>query len=104
MREKAKMSGAMVSTTCLFKIVARVLARHADAFAVLVQQDGDGHKYTGEKPKERACPADAEVIVHRSREEREACAEHGTDEVVSGENAGGIGGIGVCEIVQHNVL
>jgi hypothetical protein len=71
------------SVFCLFVIVAGALARHADAFAVLVQQDGDGHKGAGEKRKEGARPADAEVDVHRSREERETGAEHGTNEVVS---------------------
>ena len=89
---------------CLFKVMAGALASHADAFAVLVKQDGNGHKRAGEKCKEGAGPTNAEVNVHCPCEEGEPCAEHGTNKVVSCENAGGVGRICVREVVQHDVL
>ena len=88
----------------LFKVVAGALASHADAFAILVQQDGDGHKCAGEEPEEGARPADTKVPICRSREERERRAKHGTNEVVASKDARGIGGICVCEVVQDDVL
>ena len=84
--------------------MAGALACHADAFAILVQHDGNGDERAAEKRKERARPADAEVDVHRLCEEREGGAEHGTDKVVSGEDARGVGGICVCKVVQDGVL
>jgi hypothetical protein len=57
-----------------------MLADHADAFAILIQQDRDGHKCTVEKCKESACLADTEIDVH------------GTDKVITGETACCIGG------------
>ena len=90
--------------TCLFVIMTGTLASHADAFAILVQQDWDGHKHTGEKRKQRARPANAEVDIHRLREERERGAEHGSNEVISGENARGIGRVCICKVIQDCVL
>ena len=88
----------------LFKVVAGALASHADALAILVQQDGDGHKRAGEEREQGARPADAEVTICRSREERERRAEDGTNKVVAGEDARGVGGVCVCEVVQNDVL
>jgi hypothetical protein len=84
--------------------MAGALASHADAFAILVQQDRNRHKRTGEKCKERARPANAEVNIHRSREEGEPGAEHGSNEVISSENARGVGRICVCKVIQDDVL
>ena len=70
--------------TRLFKVVARALASHADPFAVLVQQDGNRHKRAGEEREKRARPADTEVPICGSREERECRAKHRTNKVVSG--------------------
>ena len=70
--------------TRLFKVMARTLASHPDPFAVLVQQDRNWHKRAGEERKERARPADPEVAICGSREERECRAEHRTNEVVAG--------------------
>ena len=84
--------------------MASAFAGHADAFAVLVQYDGNGHEHAAEKPKERARPADAEIDVHRPCEQRERGAKHGTNKVVSGEDARGVGGICVCEVIQDSVL
>jgi len=89
---------------CLFKIVAGALASHADAFAVLVQQDRKRQKRTGEKRKERARPANTEVHIHCLREEGERSAEHRTDKVISGENARGVGRICICKVVQDHIL
>jgi len=64
--------------------MARALASHADAFAVLVQEDGNGHERAGEESEESARPVDPEVAIHGSSKEGESGAEHGTDKVVSG--------------------
>ena len=79
--------------------MAGALAGHADALAILVEKDGDGNKRAGEKRKECARPADAEVAVGSSSEEGESSTEHGTNEIVSGEDTRGVGGICVSEVV-----
>jgi hypothetical protein len=88
----------------LFVIMAGALASHADAFAVHVQQDRDRNKHAGEKCKEGARPANAEVDIHRLREERKRGAEHGSNKVISGKNARGIGRICVRKVIQDGVL
>ena len=42
---------------------------------------------------------DAEVVVHLRREEREGGAEEGAQDAVCGEDAGGVDGVGVNEVV-----
>ena len=86
------------------KVVAGPLAGHPDACAILVEQDGNGHERACEKPKERARPADAEIDIHGSREERERSAKHGTNEIISGENTRGVSRICVREVIQDGVL
>lgn len=84
--------------------MASPLAGHADAFAILVEQDGNGHERAGEKRKEGARPADTKVDVHGSRKQGERGAEHGTNKVISGQNARGVRRICVCEVIQDGVL
>src|SRR5712671_946638 len=88
----------------LLKVVARMLASHTDTLAILVQQDGYGHERASKEREEGARPTDAEVAIRRTREEREAGAEHGTDKIVAGEDARGIGRIRIGEVVQDDVL
>jgi len=70
--------------TRLLKVVARALASHPDPFAVLVQQDRNGHEGAGEEREERARPTDSKVAVRGPSKEGESCAKHGTDKPVSG--------------------
>ena len=93
-----------MATQVYLKVVAGPLAGHPDAGAILVQQDGNGHERAREKPKERARPADAEIDIHGSREERERSAKHGTNEIISGENTRGVSRICVREVIQDGVL
>lgn len=49
-------------------------------------------------------PANAKVDVHGLHEEREGGTEHGTNEVIFGEDARSVGGIYVCKVVQDRIL
>jgi len=69
--------------TRLFGVMPRALASHPDAFAVLAQQNWNGHKRAGEEREQVACPADPEVALRGSSEQGESRAEHGTDEAIA---------------------
>jgi hypothetical protein len=84
--------------------VTGALASPTDAFPVFVQQDRDGHKQTRKKGEERACPADVEVAVHGSREEREHGTEYGSDKAISGQDARRVFRISIGEVSQNRVL
>jgi len=56
-------------------------SRHLDLFAILVQQDCNGHEHAGE---EHAPKANPKVVIRRSGEEEESRAEYGVYKVVSG--------------------
>jgi len=64
--------------------MARKLASHPDPFAILVQQDRNRHERAGKECEHRARPANPEVAIRGSGEQRESRAEHGTDKVVPG--------------------
>ena len=84
--------------------MASSLASHADALAILIQKDRDGHERAGKKREERARPTDTEVAIRGSSEEGERSAEHGTNEVISRKDARSVRGICVCQVVQDDIL
>ena len=104
MEGKCQGEGAKWLVICLFIIVAGALASHPDAFPVLVQQDRNRHKRAGEKRKQRAGPANAEVHIHGLREERERRAKHGTNKVISRKNARGIRRVCIRKVIQDGIL
>lgn len=83
--------------------MAGELGLHPELLAILGEDEGDGDESDGQESEEGTSPANAEFGVHSGREEGEATTEAGTHEVVAGEDAGGVFGIGVAEVVEDAV-
>ena len=66
---------------------------------VAIEQEGKRHADEGEKGGDGAGPVDAETVVHAGGEKGERGAEEGAQDAVGGEDAGGVDGVRVDEVV-----
>ena len=78
----------------------RVLALGADARAVAVEQEGEGHAGEGEEGRHAGGPVHAEVVEHLGGEEREGGAEEAAQDRVGREHRGRVHGVAVDEVVK----
>ena len=67
---------------------------------VPIKQEWKRHTHKRQKSRDAARPVDTQVAVHLICEEREAGAEEGSKDRVGGEDAGGVNGVGVDEVVH----
>lgn len=62
------------------------LAPHADALAILVEEEREGHASQGEEGGDGAGPVDAEIFVHVGGEEGESGAKERSEDRVGSED------------------
>lgn len=69
----------------------------------LKQQPRNRYKHNTNKSKRTTRPRNTQIAIHRRRKKREPRAETRTHQVIAGQHAGGVIGVGVGEVVQHAV-
>ena len=78
----------------------RILALHADFFAVFIKQEREGQTRQREEGRDARGPVDAEGAVHLLGKQGEASAEKRAQHGIGGEDGGGVDGVGVDEVVH----
>ena len=76
----------------------RHLTPHPNALTESIKDKGDWNEGDGEKTQQTARPADAKLMVHCRREQRERSAERRPDEIVAGVDGSDVLRVRVAEI------
>lgn len=69
----------------------------------LEQEKGNGNESNGDEPERRARPANAQLLVHGGREQREASAKGRAEEVVAGQHTRRVLRVRVRKVIKDRV-
>lgn len=92
--------GSLLQLLQHLRRLPRIPTLHPDPFSIPEEQEWERHADQRQESRDAARPMDAQPIIHVGREEREHGTEDASEKGVGSEDAGGVDGVGVDEVVH----